>query len=76
VWYKKLEEKIEELRSQMEQAATVLGLGHPEVYRLSCKLDALHNVWERLNLKEKQRRAIARSVQKNSVFSNWYRSVI
>ena len=41
-----LKEKIENARRRMEEAASHLGLNHPEVYELSRELDELHNLWE------------------------------
>ncbi|MBA4493745.1 aspartyl-phosphate phosphatase Spo0E family protein [Paenactinomyces guangxiensis] len=42
-----LKEKMEAVRRKMEEAAKVLGLGHPKVYQLSRELDQLHNQWEK-----------------------------
>jgi hypothetical protein len=48
-----LEEKMEAIRKEMEEAAKMWGLGHPEVYELSQELDALHNLWEKECVKKK-----------------------
>jgi hypothetical protein len=42
---KRLEEEIERMRQEMEQAAQRLGLSHPEVHLLSRELDGLLNAW-------------------------------
>jgi len=44
---KRLEEEIERMRHEMEQAAQRLGLSHPEVHLLSKELDGLLNAWVR-----------------------------
>jgi Spo0E like sporulation regulatory protein len=45
---KRLEQEFEVVRRKMEEAATRLGMDHPEVHRLSRRLDRLHNqmLWE------------------------------
>lgn len=55
---KRLEREFEAVRRKMEEAATRLGLDHPEVHRLSKRLDRLHNqmLWERKALMEVPRR--------------------
>ncbi|MDQ0416572.1 hypothetical protein J2Z48_000739 [Croceifilum oryzae] len=45
---RKLEEKIEVVRLQMEETAKIMGIGHPIVYQLSVELDQLHNEWHRM----------------------------
>lgn len=37
------EKEFEELRALMEQSAQKFGLNHPEVLKLSQKLDQIHN---------------------------------
>lgn len=44
---RKLEEKIEALRQEMEENAIHLGISHPHVHRLSRQLDQLHNQWQK-----------------------------
>ncbi|MGI6127388.1 MAG: Spo0E family sporulation regulatory protein-aspartic acid phosphatase [Planifilum sp.] len=40
---KGLGRQFEEVRRELEEVAVRLGLDHPEVYRLSRRLDRLHN---------------------------------
>ena len=53
LWSRKLEEKIEEIRREMEQVAMNQGITHPEVYQLSLELDQLHNQWQKEYTKKK-----------------------
>lgn len=48
-----LEQEIELVRMQMEQSAAEKGLTDPSVYKLSKKLDHLHNLWHRLHKEER-----------------------
>lgn len=54
---KRLEREFEKVRREMEEAATRLGINHPEVHRLSRRLDRLHNqiLWEKKALMEEPR---------------------
>ena len=45
-----LERRIESLRKKMENTASIFGLRHPKVYKLSKELDFLHNKLERERL--------------------------
>lgn len=54
MWSRKLEEKIEEIRREMEQVAMNQGITHPEVYQLSLQLDQLHNQWQKEYTKKKR----------------------
>lgn len=53
MWSRKLEEKIEAIRKEMEQVAMDQGITHPQVYELSLQLDQLHNQWQREYMKKK-----------------------
>jgi hypothetical protein len=49
---------METVRKEMEEAASRLGLNHPKVYRLSRELDQLHNEWESVVAKEREKRGM------------------
>lgn len=53
MWSRKLEEKIEAIRKEMERVAMDQGITHPEVYQLSLQLDQLHNEWQKEYMKKK-----------------------
>ncbi|BCU80916.1 hypothetical protein JIR001_06990 [Polycladomyces abyssicola] len=53
---KRLEEEIERMRHEMEQAAQRLGLSHPEVHLLSKELDGLLNAWVKEQIVSKPHR--------------------
>lgn len=53
MWSRKLEEKIEAIRREMEKVAMEQGITHPQVYELSLQLDQLHNQWQREHMKKK-----------------------
>lgn len=54
MWSRKLEEKIEAIRKEMEQVAMDQGITHPKVYQLSLQLDQLHNQWQKEHTKKKR----------------------
>lgn len=46
----------------MEDKGVTLGLGHPEVYRLSWELDQLHNLWEKERAKRDKKYIVSSDV--------------
>lgn len=56
---KGLGREFEAIRREMEETASRLGMDHPEVHRLSRRLDRLHNeiLWERKALIKVSRRS-------------------
>ena len=54
MWSRKLEEKIEAIRKEMEKVAMDQGITHPQVYELSLQLDQLHNQWQKEHMKKKR----------------------